>query len=77
MTHANRNGGSLEKGERIEGKRAEGAASWGGVETVPSLIRQEERYDVDEMMLGAGQSENWSRGKYYFRRHSAHFYLEA
>lgn len=61
------------KRARIEGKRAEGATSWGGVETVPSLIRQEERYDVDEMMLGAGQSENWSRGKYYFRRHSADF----
>lgn len=64
-------GGRRERRRKMERFEARG---WWAVGPQP-ISDQRFAYAGEEVMLIAGQSENWSRGRYCFERNGADFYF--
>lgn len=68
---AKQRGEKEEKERKWEHSRTKG---WWAVAPQP-ISDQKFGYTGEEVMLVAGQSENWSRGRYCFERNGADFYF--
>ena len=63
-----------EKQRERENEKDSRARGWWAVAPQP-ISDQKFGYTGEEVMLTAGQSEKWSRGRYCFERNGAHFYF--